>query len=371
MKEIKYVDYNNCITNLTSSIQKYYGLEPYYQTNALIDQKLANKKYQNIILFVFDALGEAIIKKNTTSEHFLQKHHIGTMHSTFPPTTANCTTSYITGLNPITTGWLGWSTYYKDLERAIDNFPNCDSYSKEKIPGANIAEQKLPTVDIGTLIEEKTNHEVKYYSFWPSFKENGCHSLKDLTHRIVKLCNQEGQKYIYVYWDEPDLTMHKEGTTSKHAKKIINQIGKILRDIERKTKNTFGIVSADHGQVDVTPIAFYTYYDILKTLRAPFSCDSRTAFFFVKEDQKQEFVELFNKNFASYYDLYSKDEVINNHLFGYGEENKLFKDIIGDYVAVAKDRYYFMQTPSSHNFKGHHAGGLEDEYLLPIIVIEN
>ena len=371
MKKIQYVDYDNCITNLTSSIQKYYGLKPNFKTNTLIDQKLQEKEYQNVIIFVFDALGDTIIKKNTSTNHYLQKHQIGTMHSTFPPTTANCTTAFITGENPITTGWLGWSSYYKDLNMAVDNYPNCDALTKEKIIGDNIANRKIPTKELGKIIEEATNKEVKYYSFWPPFKENGCRSLRDFARKIIKLCNQEGKKYIYAYWDEPDKSMHQEGTSTNHIKKIINDIGKILKHIEKKTKNTIGIVSADHGQVDVVPIALYTYYDILNCLYAPFTCDSRTAFFFVKDNKKEEFVSLFNQYFSDFYDLYTKDEIINNHIFGYGLENPLFKDLIGDYVAIAKDKYYFVQSPDGHNFKGHHAGGLVDEYTIPIIVFNN
>lgn len=370
---ISYVNYNNCITNLTSSIQKHFSLTPNYKTNELIDKLLVQKDYENVIVFVFDGMGNSIIDKNTSKNHYLQTHRVGKMDSTFPPTTANCTTSFITGLNPISTGWLGWSTYYKDLSRVIDNYPNCDALSKEKIDGENIALKRMPIKDLGTIIQEKSNDEVKYFKVFPSFAENGCKSLKEFEHRICKICNQKGKKYIYAYWGEPDYTMHDEGTCNDHVKSILNKIGKTLHHIERKTKNTIGIVSADHSQIDVTPIALYTYFDLLSCLKAPFSCDSRCAFFFIKEGKEEEFKQLFNKYFSQFYDLYSKDEVIENHIFGYGKENEMFKDEVGDYVAIAKDRYYFMQSVSEdgHFFKGHHAGGVKEEFSIPIIVFDN
>lgn len=371
MSDFKYVDYNNCITNLTSSIQKHYGLTPNYKTNELIDNLLSEKDYDNVIIFVFDGMGNTIINKNTTKNHYLQKHKIGKMYATFPPTTANCTTAYITGLNPITSGWLGWATYYKDLDLVVDNFPNCLTTTKEKIEGENIAERKLPTKPLGQIIEEETKGEIKFYSVWPSFKEGGCVSLKQFAHRITKICKQEGKKFIYAYWEQPDYTMHRTGTKNDSIKKILNEIGKVLHGIERKTKNTIGFVSADHGQVDVVPIAFYTYYDVLDCLHAPFSCDARTPFFFVKDGRKEDFKRLFNKYFSDYFDLFTKEEVIEEHLFGYGKENSLYRDIIGDFVAIAKDKYYFMLTPESHNFKGHHAGSLKDEVEIPIIVFKN
>ena len=119
MKVLKEINYENCITNLTSSIQKYYNIKPNYKTNEIIDKYLSEKKYDNVIVFVFDAMGNNVIDINTTNTHFLQKRRVGSMKSTFPPTTANCTTAYLSGLNPITTGWLGWSTYHKDRKSVV------------------------------------------------------------------------------------------------------------------------------------------------------------------------------------------------------------------------------------------------------------
>ena len=368
---LDFVNYDNCITNLTSSIQKHYGLKPNYKTNELVDKLLSEKEYENIIILVCDGMGNSIIEKNTTDNHFLKTHKVGELFSTFPPTTANCTTSFISGLNPVSTGWLGWATYYPDLNMVVDNFPNCEATSKIAIPGDNIADDRLSYIPLGELIEKHTNEQVKYYSVWPSFKENGCKSLKEFEHRICKICNQPGKKYIYAYWDEPDKSMHQEGTCNEHIKKILNSIGKCLRNIQRKTKDTIGIVSADHSQVDVVPIALYTYYDILECLKAPFSCDSRCAFFFVKDNKKEDFVTLFNKNFKDYFELYSKDEILNMKLFGEGTPHPLLNDLIGDYIAIAKDKYYFMQTNNSHLFKGAHAGGLFEEMDIPIIIIKN
>ena len=70
---MKHIDYNNCITNLTSSIQKYFNVTPYYKTNELIDKYLQEKDYENVIVFVFDAMGNNVIDLNTTENSFLQK----------------------------------------------------------------------------------------------------------------------------------------------------------------------------------------------------------------------------------------------------------------------------------------------------------
>lgn len=365
------INYENCITNLTSSIQKYYGLKPNYKTNKLIDNLLAKKEYENVIVFVFDGMGNSILNKNTTSSHFLINRKVGEMLSTFPPTTANCTTAYLSGINPISSGWLGWSTYYADLNLVIDNFPNCEAISKQVLFKDNIADDRLGYIPLGEQIEKHTNGEVKYFSVWPSFKEGGCKSLKEFEHRITKICSLPGKKYIYAYWEDPDKTMHMAGTKNDLVKKALNNISKLLHNIERKTKNTIGIVSADHSQVDVKPINLYEYSNIINCLIAPFSCDSRCAFFFTKDGKQDEFVNLFNLYFKDQYELYTKQEVLDKNLFGFGIPHNEFYKIVGDYVAIAKDNYYFRQSVNDHNFKGHHAGGLLEEMSIPIIVVSN
>ena len=71
MSVFDFIDYDNCITNLTSSIQKHFGLKPNYKTNQIIDKLLSEKEYENVIVFVYDGMGNSIIDKNTTSNHFL------------------------------------------------------------------------------------------------------------------------------------------------------------------------------------------------------------------------------------------------------------------------------------------------------------
>ena len=57
MSVINNINYKNCITNLTSSIQKHFGIKPNYSTNPIIDNLLLEKDYQNVIVFVFDGMG--------------------------------------------------------------------------------------------------------------------------------------------------------------------------------------------------------------------------------------------------------------------------------------------------------------------------
>ena len=71
------------------------------------------------------------------------------------------------------------------------------------------------------------------------------------------------------------------------------------------------------------------------------------------------------------YELFTKDEIINKHIFGYGEENPLYRQTIGDFIAIAKDNYFFLISPKSQILKGHHSGPTIDEMSIPLIIIKN
>ena len=374
-KEFNNINYDDCITNITSSIEKYYhrfynDINPSYKTNKIIDSYLDNKEYKNVIIFLFDAMGDSIIKKNLKEKSFLRMHQIGVSNSTYPPTTANCTTAFISGKNPCVTGWLGWSSYFKNLDIYVDNFPNLDTMTKVKFEGENIAFRELKYTSLGERIEQASKLDVVYHNVHCKLGNDGIPKMKNWINRIIEICNFPGRHYIYAYWNNPDSIMHDYGTNNIHSKHCINKINKTMKKFYKKVNNTFAIVSSDHGMVDVSAIKLFEYKDLVNMLKGPFTCDARTPFFFVKEEYMEEFPKLFNKYFDEYYYLKTKKEVLDNHIFGYGEENQRLYDLVGDYIGFAYSNKYFVQSINGHYFKGHHAGLLDDEMKIPIIILD-
>ena len=368
MVDFKIIDYDNCITNVTSSIQKYYNLTPNYKTNPVLDNILKEKEYQNVFILIFDAMGMNVLKKNMKPDSYLFKHLVSTYKSTYPPTTANCTTAYVTCLNPIESGWLGWSSYFKDENITVDNFTNNESKTKEYI-GRDIVNEKLPLTFLGNKIHEK-NNDVKSYYIGPKFFEDGSKNLRKHKDRIIELANDSEKKFVYAYWPEPDHYMHHHGYSNLGVKLILRRIEKYLKIIERKTKNSLFIVSADHGMINVLPKQLYLKEDLCSLLTAYPSCDGRTPFFFIKDGKQEEFKKLFNEYYGDCFELISKQEAIDNHLFGYGKENDRFKDLLGDFIGISKANYYFEFTKQKH-MKGHHAGLSIEEMEIPMIIIKN
>ncbi|MBO7336886.1 MAG: phosphodiesterase, partial [Lachnospiraceae bacterium] len=67
--------------------------------------------------------------------------------------------------------------------------------------------------------------------------------------------------------------------------------------------------------------------------------------------------------------LLTKEEVLESRLFGSGPEHPLFRDMLGDFLAVATgDKALFAKPGEDPGFKAMHAGLTTEEMQIPLIV---
>lgn len=189
-----------------------------------------------------------------------------------------------------------------------------------------------------------------------------------MIEKIENSCNQPGKKYIYAYYAQPDGKMHEFGCYSNPAKAIIRNINQEIEKLSSKLKDTIIIVIADHGHINVENIYLKDYPRIKECLLRTTSVEPRTINFFIKENKKYIFKNLFNESFSEDFDLYEKEEIIKSQIFGTGKENKIFKDLIGDYIAIAKTNKTLLNNDDDE-LKSQHSGYTDDEIYVPLIVI--
>ena len=134
MKET-HPDYNDSITNVACSIQKYFNVDYKHNTIDYIDELLNKYQPKNVVTILCDGMGYNILKRTLNEDDFLIKNLLKPITTVFPATTVAATTSIITGLNPVETGMLGWNTYYKEIDKVITTFRN---YEKADINTAVI-----------------------------------------------------------------------------------------------------------------------------------------------------------------------------------------------------------------------------------------
>lgn len=362
-------NYEECITNLACSIRKYFGLDYKHNTLDYIDEILETQKPKNVVTILCDGMGSNILDRVLEKNSFLLKNRLKSISTVFPATTVAATTSIMTGLNPVETGMLGWTMYYKDIDKTITTFLHSEKSDFQYAPLEEAKNYNHKNMVTKTIMEEiKEKNIDKSYKLFP-FGEGAYKDLDELFTIVKNKCEENGKKYIYAYYNEPDHTMHEYGCDSAPAIDLIKNINKHVENLSNKIENTIIFVVADHGHINVDNLFLDDYPDIKECMIRTTSIEPRAVNFFIKGDMLEKFVELFNNYFSNYFDLYTKDEIIESKIFGNGIENKIFRDALGDYMAIAKSNKTLLNN-DDEAVKSMHAGYTDDEIYVPLIVID-
>lgn len=360
------VDYSNCIVNLSNSLLNHFGVTPFHNSISKVDKLLNGKK--KVIVFLFDGMGKAILEKHLDKDSYFRSHVIHTMSATLPPTTVASTNAFLSARFPSETGWFGWVQYFKDLDRNVKVFRNTDKDTGEYLGDENIMNKVASYDNIITLINKKYKKNIaKQYMGYSVGKTPNVRFLNRFVKSAFDHAQSKEETFTYAYWTDPDGKLHENGTTSKVVTSNIKRIQKIIRSYASRNKDVAILVIADHGQVDVTYLHMCDHPDFYNTLKRTPSFEARCLNFYVKDNKAKEFEELFNKYYGKYFELHSRKEVLENHLFGEGEMSPLASAFLGDYIAIAIDKYSLNRFIDDEPLKGHHAGGTPDEFLIDII----
>jgi|BioPla2DNA2_1021312.scaffolds.fasta_scaffold20270_2 predicted AlkP superfamily pyrophosphatase or phosphodiesterase len=383
MKRYIVPDYNKSIVNIINSVLNYYTVENKYTTVNILDDKLG-KNYKNILFMIFDGLGTDIIQKNLSAGSFLNSNNYGSYTSVFPSTTTAAMTSYYTGLSPNEHGWIGWSLFFKEYSRIVDIYLNQDSFTGQAIDDISVAYNIMPYRTIFEKIRNK-NSDLGIFTLQPahiSFPSNGninckINSLDNLFSKASEICNYPGKNFIFSYWDNPDSVMHETGCNSKETVEYLQKIDNELSSLTTQLDDTLVIISADHGQTSITHDFYINdYQDLFDCMIMPPSVESRAVSFFIKANKKRQFERLFNTYFHDEFMLFSRNEIFDKKILGFGKTHSKTLDFIGDFVAIGIGssllRFKSMNSNQKRikKFLGHHAGLTPEEMLVPLIIKE-
>ena len=316
---------------------------------------------KNRVVMVLDGMGVKIIEKLLRKDGFFARHLTETETAIIPATTVAATTAYRTGKMPWETGFVGWSQYFSETDEVIEIFLNRNLYTGEpsKMP------QHTNILPCKTVVERMCDNGRRAYEVMPAFAPGGFDTFDAWLGRIVELCNTESDAYIYAYWTEPDSCLHELGADAPAVKTLLRdmeqQIECALNQIRNKTDV---LITADHGHTDIESLFIDDVPELLDCLLHPLSLESRCVSLFIKPEHVQEFPKLFEKHFGKWFKLVTKTEFEKQYL--HAESPVRF---IGDFVALATDKYDLKQRPDTIVLKSHHAGITPDELEIPIIKI--
>ena len=363
--ENKFPDYDNCIVNLSCSIMKHFGVEPPNGTLPLADKWL-EKRYKNVVVLLLDGMGVNILEEHLKPSGFFRKNLKGVYSSTFPPTTVAATTAMDSGLYPLQSAWLGWEGYFKEIDKNVVYFRNTDQYG-DPAADFNVAWTYCPYQRIADRI--KSTGTKAYYA--TPFYDPYLYNFDKICKRVKQLCEEEGEKYIYAYWTEPDQTMHEEGCHTRRIKSLLQEIESRTKELAQSLSDTLLIITADHGHINCDGVAITDYPDIMECLKRMPSIEARALNLFVKTGMSEKLQTAFQKHFGDKFLLLSKEEVLEKQLFGRGENHSRSEEMLGDFIAIGTDNLSIYNSVEEKNyFKAHHAGMTKAEMEIPLIAIQ-
>lgn len=361
---MKVPNYEHGILQAINTIRDYVGITTYYKNDKDIKNWIDTYKLNQIVVLLIDGMGAHQIDKYGKDDGFLKSNFIKKIDTVYPPTTVAATTAIQTGKSPCETGWLAWQQYFKNEHEHVIMFFNEDYYTKKK------SKKKLPLkiFPIINMVEECKQNGICSKQIFTSWYEHGATSFQNLCDRIVHESMTQECKYIYAYWDEYDSIMHDYGASHTKSIKMLNDFDEILKNTMTALDSRTGLmIIADHGHINVRSKYLIDYPDLLDCLSVLPAFETRTVNFFVKFDKKEIFNKLFHSYFGDSFYLFSKDEVLQHHLFGKGKEHMYFRDMIGDYIACAFDDIQLLYD-REYELKGHHAGMTKEEIEIPLIL---
>lgn len=363
-----YPDYSQSILALTNSILFHYGVKDINHPTLKEADEVLKKNYKNVILCLFDGMGYLNMEDHKDDCPFMYSHLKRSISSVFPPTTVAATTAVLSGRSPIETGWVGWDLYFKELGYNVDVFPNKIQFSKETAADYHVGTRYLPYKNIFARIREANQDvEVNYVS---DFGETPYKNLTAGKKILLDICKKEKPQFTYFYNVYPDEIMHTNGINGPKTAKWFRKLDKFVSELFKETEDTLIICIADHGLIDVEWIYLDEYPDILNALVRMPSIEARASSLFIKDEYKDSFEESFNKQLGDKFKLLSRKEVLDNKLFGEGKNHERTEDFLGDYLAIATDKYCMGISRMNNNLIAHHAGLTEKEMLVPFVMIE-
>ena len=359
----------NSLINFSNSFLKHFNCETFHDSIEAVD--IALKNHKKVAVILFDGMGRNITRKHLSPKSFIRKHYLCTINSTFPPTTTAATTGFLTGKYPIETGWMSWAQYFDKYDRNIILFKNTDYNTEEKVEPDNIAFTELPIKNIFEIIKEHNPNVDTFIVQRKPINPKGPKTLKGFESRINSTLKHSKECFAYFYFDSPDYEMHAYGIDHKRIHAYVKNINDMVNRIVENNKDTIFFVFADHGHINVKFLDICDHEDLYSLLEKPISFEKRTPNFFVKKGKQEEFKRLFNKYYWRYFALFSKQEVLDNEMFGEGDINPKAVAFIGDFIATSTTKYCLYASKEMKEmqpFKGHHAGMTLAEFQIDVSV---
>jgi len=381
-EELDIPNYNN--PNFIDLINALYGKfgAGFKKNNNIekISNLIPNNKHT--LFIISDGTGSNVID-SLNQNSILKKYKKQDLLTVSPCTTGCVLTSLATAKYPSEHGIIGWYSYNREFNK--DYYP---LLFKDRKSDKSLTEFGIEPKDIykekSVLNSLNINIKVMYpdyiydtvYSKFVINDENriAYKDIEDAFNIISDRINSIESSFTYLYIPDVDSISHANGVYSPLIKAKLEEIEKELKKIV-KNKDLTIILTADHGQIDITNDVIMDFKKYNKYFYALPGIDFGTATYYVNKEYEEEFVNEFNKDFKNKMFLFKIEDFLENNIFGNTEISSYLKDSLGEYISVCKKGYYLINSLKTDEYfgkiKGCHSGFSKEELTIPLIIIDS
>ena len=356
-------DHRNSGLNVIASVSAHLGLPLPHLTHTGMDALLREKQYKNIVLVLLDGMSMEIMRTHLPDDAFLRRCANMTLTTVFPSTTPNVTSCLETGCSPCEHGWLGWTLYFKQIEKPVDIFINLSD--GQPAADYHVANRYIPREMIFPKISAAGQAKANCISQFTD--DIRVETLDEALDTVVRLSRDDERRYLYVYWGEPDHTMHTLGYDHPKITKILLELNaKMEKLAEELPEDSLLLVTADHGMINARHLYLEDHPEVEAMLEHPSTIEARAASFHVKPEYLSAFPDAFRNAFGESFLLLEREGFIREYL-GDGPVRPQVYDFVGDYMALATDLDSICHRHTDYKLTGMHGGLTEQEMLVPLI----
>lgn len=138
-------------------------------------------------------------------------------------------------------------------------------------------------------------------------------------------------------------------------------------------KETLLILTADHGVCETQKTIYLKDSpDVTSRLQLPPVGDSRAAFLFAKQAEKENLRNALEKSLDGF-KLLPSDELIRRGAFGRVGDFRMLQGLVGDFAALSKCpnaiAYPYYEDDRDREQRGGHGGMTPEEVLVPLLSV--
>lgn len=176
-----------------------------------------------------------------------------------------------------------------------------------------------------------------------------------------------GEKFVYAYYDGPDLVAHMHGMQDEFFARELDFCDALVADlVAQLPSSTAVVVTADHGHIEFTQ---RVELGELSSMVAAQAGESRFRYLHAKKGAAAELYSACSGAFSSHSWIFTREQLIDEGLFGPVAPSPEIRKRIGDVVLAAREPvgYVDPDNPGESKLLSGHGSLAPDEMLVPLL----